>query len=443
MASTRLLSPAFWKERLPLLRSPAGRAQLAIGARYLLWPRIKIPASAYRRLIVPRTRVVAIVGSLGKTTTTRTVSAALDLPARRLAGGNAFAAVAFAALRIRPWHRHAVIEVGIAMRGQMAKYGPMLRPDVVVVTSITSEHNISLPTLEVTRAEKSEMVRALRPDGIAVLNGDDPNVLWMRERTRARIVTFGIADGNDVRASHVELEWPHGMRFRIHARGATTAVRTPLIGRIAVYPVLAAIAVGLEEGFALDELLPRLEALAPTPQRLQRVVTPTGAIVLRDDFKSSLETIDSALDVFATVPARRKIAVLGDVEQCPGNRRDTYRRLGERIGTTASQAIFFGTDCQGYAVGAVRGGLPRTAITKAHDDLTAVLVALPTDLGEGDVVLVKGRTRQRVGRIALALLGRDVECRIAACPLDASVSCDACKMLERGWRPGELRDLNR
>jgi len=439
MTSTPFLTPTFWKERLPLLRSPAGRAQLANGARYLLWPRIKGPASVYRRLVVPRTRVVTVVGSLGKTTSTRAVGAALGLPARRVSERNAFASVAFAAMRIRPWHRHAVIEVGIAAPGQMAVYGPLLRPDVVVVTSITSEHNLSLGTLEVTRSEKSEMVRALGPDGIAILNGDDPNVLWMRERTRARIVTFGIADGNDVRASDVELDWPHGMRFRVHARGAAAAVRTRLVGRIAVYPVLAAIAVGLEEGLALGDMLPRLEALTPTPQRLQRVVTPAGAIILRDDCKSSLESVESALDVFAMIPARRKIAVLGDVEQCPGGRRETYRRLGERIGTTASQAIFFGDNCRTYAAGAARGGLPRTAITKAGADLGAVVAALPSDLGEGDVLLVKGRGRQRLGRIALGLLGRDVRCRIAACPIGSSTSCDHCKMLERGWRPGELR----
>jgi UDP-N-acetylmuramoyl-tripeptide--D-alanyl-D-alanine ligase len=404
---------------------------------YVLWPRIKTPAAAYRRRVVPRTRVVTIVGSLGKTTAMRAVAAALDVPARRLSQHNAFSSVAFAIFRIRPWHRHAVIEVGIAMPGQMVVYGPLLRPDVVVVTAITSEHNLSLRTLDVTRSEKSEMVRALHPDGVAVLNGDDPNVLWMRERTRARIVTFGVGERNDVRATDVELDWPHGKRVRVHARGAAVAVRTRLVGRIAVYPILAAIAVGLEEGVALDAMVARLGALDPMPQRLQRVVTPTGAVVLRDDFKSSLESVESALDVFETIPARRKIAVVGDVEQCPGSRRDTYRRLGERIGKSASHAIFLGDDCQAYANGAVRGGLPRTAVTKADDDLSAVFAALPDDLAEGDVVLVKGRGRQRLARIALGLLGRDVQCRIPACPLDSAVSCDDCGMLERGWRPGE------
>ena len=443
MSSSRLFDPTFWKSRLPLLRSPAGRVAIPNTLQRLLWPGIKAPAAAYRRVVVPRTRLVTIVGSLGKTTTTRAVAAALGIPLRRVSMQNAFTSVALAALRIRPWHRHAVIEVGIAMPGQMAPYREMLRPDVVVVTSIASEHNRSLGTLEGTRAEKSEMLRGLSRDGLAVLNGDDSHVLWMREATAARIVTFGIGEGNDVRASEVALDWPHGTTFRVHARGETAAVRTQLVGRIAVYPMLAAIAVGLEEGRTIAQMLPALAAVAPTSQRLQRVVTATGAIILRDDFKGALESVESALDVLEAIPARRKIAVLGDVEQCPGKPREQYRRLGERVGRIASQAIFLGVDCKAYGVGAMNGGLPRTAITRADDDLTTALAALPTDLGEGDVVLVKGRSRQRLARVVLALLGRDVRCRVARCPLNESMDCDTCPMLARGWRPGEAESWQR
>lgn len=442
MSSSRLLHPRFWKTRLPLLRSPAGRAAIPSTLRRMLWPGIKVPAAAYRRLVVPRTRLVAIVGSLGKTTTTRAVAAALGIPSRRVSAHNAFTFVALAALRIRPWHRHAVIEVGIAMPGQMAPYRDMLRPDVVVVTSIASEHNRSLRTLEATRTEKAAMLRDLGPNGLAVLNGDDPNVLWMRETTAARIVTFGTGEQNDVRATDVALDWPHGTTFRVHARGQTAVVRMQLVGPIAVYPMLAAIAVGLHEGRTIAATLPALAGLEPTPQRLQRVVAPTGAIVLRDEYKSGLESVESALDVFEAIPARRKIAVLGDIEQCPGKRRDHYRRLGERIGRAATQAIFLGQNCQAYGAGAANGGLPRTATTRAHDDLATALAALPTDLGEGDVVLVKGRTRQRLARVVLALLGRDVRCRVTLCPL-GHAECDTCPMLERGWQPGEAESWQR
>ncbi len=339
-------------------------------------------------------------------------------------------------LRILPWHRHAVIEVGIGGPGQMAVYRDIVQPDIVVVTSVASEHLRSLRTLEVTRAEKSEMLRHLPPSGLVVLNGDDPNVLWMRETTRARVVTCGFAETNDVRATDVVLDWPRGMVFRLHAPGeAPTTIRSGLIGRRFVYSALAAIAVGREEGVALPQIARALEKIRPVEQRLAPVVTPAGAVLLRDDFKSTLESIDDALDVLFEIPARRKIVVLGDVTDCPGNLRETYRRLGDRIGRGANQAIFVGGDnCQAYAAAAFRAGMPREAMQKVGDDIAAVIAALPTDLGEGDVVLIKGRLKQRLGRVALALLGRKVKCRIASCPIGDSITCDKCELLESGWK---------
>lgn len=358
----------FWRDNIPKLRTPAGRAQLATRFIIRLWPRIIAPASCYRRTIVRRTRVVAVVGSLGKTTTTRAVALALGITGRRPSARNEFTFVALAALRIRPWHRHAVIEVGIGAPGQMAMYSRMLRPDIAVVTAVASEHNRSLKSLEITRHEKADMLRGLRSDGLAVLNGDDPNVRWMGETTRARIVMFGLDTANDVRASEVAFEWPHGMTFRVHARGTSAPVRIGLIGRHYIYPALAAIAVGLEAGRTLAEAAAALEALSPVSQRLAPVRTPAGAIILRDEFKSTLESVDAALDVLSEIPARRKIVVLGDVTDCPGNQRDTYRRLGDRIGRCAHRAIFIGSDCQAYASAAFRAGLPRAAIVKADDE---------------------------------------------------------------------------
>ena len=118
---------------------PTGRAHLAASFGNRCWPGIVRPASIYRRRFTRRTRVVAIIGSLGKTTTTRAVAAALGIPSRRVTDQNAFASVGFAILRILPWHRHAVIEVGIGGPGQMAIYREIVQPDIVVVTSVASQ----------------------------------------------------------------------------------------------------------------------------------------------------------------------------------------------------------------------------------------------------------------------------------------------------------------
>ena len=415
-----------------LLRTPLGRRQVAVGVCYRAWPLLRRLASLHRRTLARRTRVVAVVGSFGKTTTARATLAALGCPLPPCRDQNSFSFAAGAVLSLRPWDRHAVIEIGIAGPGQMGAYARMVRPDVTVVTSIGSEHQRVLGTLEATREEKAEMLRILPPTGLAVVNGDDSHIRWMREQTRARVVTFGFRPDNDLRATAVDLDWPQGMRFRLHAHGETRRVRTRLLGRSSVYAILAAVAVARGEGLGLDRVVRALESLDPAPGRLHVVPLANGAYLLRDDFKSPLETIDAALDTLAEIRAPRRIVVLGDVSELVGSQGPVYRRLGERVGQLAARAIFVtGRNISMYRTGARRGGLPPEAIAHARTVREAV-AALEGTLQPGDVVLLKGRDTQRLGRIALALLGCPVGCEIRCCEAYA-MECDRCPMLERGW----------
>jgi UDP-N-acetylmuramyl pentapeptide synthase len=159
-----------------LLATAAGRAQISEGIQYRMWPVTSRLARFHRCTVARSTRIVAVVGSSGKSTTLRVIAAALGIPASDTTTYNAWGSVSSAVRRIVPGQRHAVIEVGIADKGQMRPYSRVVRPDVTVVTSIGSEHHRSLGTLDVTRDEKAWMVRVLPPGGVAVLNGDDPNV---------------------------------------------------------------------------------------------------------------------------------------------------------------------------------------------------------------------------------------------------------------------------
>ncbi|MGH8799468.1 MAG: Mur ligase family protein [Casimicrobiaceae bacterium] len=414
----------------------AGRIHIRHGIAYRLWPVLSLLARLYRRTFVRTTRVIAVTGSFGKSTTTRAIAAALDLPLHREAVFNAWQWVAFAVLRIRPGQRHAVIESGISRPGQMEGYARTIHPDVAVVTSIGSEHHRSLGTLEVTREEKSWLVRVLPPSGVAVLNGDDPNVLWMKGRTRARVVTFGFGASCDVRADDVRLDWPRGTRFRLTAFGEEREVTVRLIGRHMVYPVLAAVAVAHLEGFTLDRALAGLRELKPTPGRMDPVLLPNGVTVLRDDFKSALETIDSALDVLAQVEAPRRIVLLGAVSEPPENQRRVYQALGERVAGMATHLVVFKNEFLPYWSGARRGGMPREAVIDAGRTAQQAAEVLRRLLQPGDVLLIKGRSPEKLDRVRLILEGRQVRCDIRYCSF-RTVACDECPMLEPGW--GEHR----
>jgi UDP-N-acetylmuramoyl-tripeptide--D-alanyl-D-alanine ligase len=414
-----------------LLRTPVGRIRFLLGIGYRLWPAISCLAMLYRRVMIPGTRVVAVVGSFGKTTATRALIAALNAPMPATRNLNSYSAVALNMVAAKPLDRYSVIEVGIDGPGQMSRYAWMLRPDIAVVTCIGSEHNRSLKTIETTTREKSEMVKALPESGTAVLNGDDPNVLGMIPGIRARIVKFGMAESNDIRASGIHLDWPRGTSFKLHVHGQTHDMKIRLLGKNGVYAILAAVSVAFSEGFSIDSILSRMQKVAPAAGRLEPVLLENGAILLRDDFKSTLETIDSALDILEEIPASRKIIAMGEVSEPPGSQRLIYRRIGERIAGIASKAVFLGGNFQRYATGAKRGGLPKTSLINAGRDVRYAAEFIKNKLRAGDVVLIKGRSEQRLGRIALYLSGRKVLCNIDICR--AATRCDTCPMLERGW----------
>ena len=378
-----------------LLRTSTGRKELRGGAFKVLWPILLPIARLWRRTGARRTRVAAVIGSAGKTSTTKMVAAVLCGGDYRVPPGNCLSYTAAAILGIRCRDVHAVMEVGIAFSGQMAMYAPVVRPDVVVVTAIGSDHTGGLGGLHGARREKVEMVRALRPGGVAVLNGDDPNVMWMADRTRAKVVTFGFGEDCDVRADEMTMTaLPPGTRFRLHAGGEVRDVRIRLLGRPMVYAALAAVAAGLAEGLKADTIVSRIEQVDPAPRRLEPVRLRCGAILLQDAHKSSIETVEAALDVLAELPARRRIFLLGEVDDVAKDvdSASMYRKLGRRAAQVASRLVLL---CRRWeepcAAGAIEGGLDRDAIFQAGSDPLRA-VGFLDDLGPGDVAL---RSRQR------------------------------------------------
>ncbi len=273
-----------------LLRTPVGRRNLQRAARRQLWPLTSRLAALYRRAVVPDVGVAVVVGSLGKTTTARAVFAALVQGSQ--AGDDELSALVAGMLRLRRDDRYAVFEVGVSGPGQMGRYAHLLRPTVVVVTAITSEHWSSFRTLENTRNEKAEMVRALPRSGLAVLNGDDPNVRWMATQTPARVLTFGFEPGNDVRAEGLETLGVEGSRFTLVVGGQARVVRSRLLGRDhGQLRARRGRRRARGEGVELDGAITALERLEPSVGRLQPVTLASGAVLLRDDHKAPLETV--------------------------------------------------------------------------------------------------------------------------------------------------------
>lgn len=389
-------------------------------------------ASLHRATLSRHRHVVMVTGSFGKTTTTRAVRAALGLPASAWAelNTNTRGEVAWTVLREPPWRRAAVIEAGAGVPGWMARYARAVRPDTVIVTGIGAEHLAAFGSLEALRDEKAEALRALAPSGTAILNADDPHVRWMATQTRARIRWFGLSAGVDVRASDVALDWPHGTRFTLHVAGTASPLRTRLVGGHFVPAILAAVAAGLAAGRPLAAMLPGLAALTPTRARLQPVVLANGAQVLCDEYKGTPQTLAPALAVLSAAPARRRLVVLGHLNNLPSAEdAPFYAAAGEQVASVADRVLVVGDRLADYRVGLRRAGFADAQLWAAPD-VHAAIAHLRDWLRAGDVVLLKGFEDEGLSRIALALSGRTVRCTVARCELHEQF-CEDCRLLER------------
>lgn len=414
-----------------------GRQRLLQHARSRLRPVLQLVAAAHRSTLARHVRLTAVTGSFGKTTTATAIAVALGLPVTEKLSRNGLAGVPLALLGVRRNQAHAVVEVGIDRAGQMSRHSRMLQPDAAVITAVGSEHQSGLGSLETTQREKARILEGLRRPGLAILNGDDPRVRAMAGWTDARVVTYGLGPDNDVRASDVRLEWPHGTRFTLHADGATREVCLQLLGRTMVAPALAAVAVATNQGLALDDVIAALEELAPTPGRLQVVALPDQVRLIRDDTKASVETIHAAFDVLAEIPGRR-ILVLSESPEWPESLDALYRHLGRRMVDTLDAAIFVGDANERLAAYAREAGMPGGALHTVKPGVQAAIAALRGLMRPGDTILVKGRLYQRLERIALALQGETVNCDLAHCGM-VLMRCATCPMRAAGW--GEQRVL--
>ena len=395
-------------------------------------PAALLQAWAARRLRQVAPLVVAVTGSVGKTGTKRAIATLLEalgptFQSRR--SFNSLLGLPIALARLPDDCRLAVLEYGADQRGEIARLAALFPPRVAVVTAIGDVHLAAFGTPEGAAREKGALVAALPPDGWAVLNGDDPLALGLRERTAARVITFGRSAACDLRAEEVQHSLD-GVRLRLRWRGEEASAFVPLLGEPAVKAALAAVAAALACGLDLATAAGRLALVEPVAGRLRSLPARGGALLIDDTYSAGPPSVRAALRTLAALPARRRIAVLGDIEDdhaptlvpAPSAGSEQGSSLDEDGGVRADDVSFGNVYAQ---IGALAAHCADVIIWKGDGGADAIRVArqarpgivahvvhtadaalglLPPDLGPGDVVLVKGGAAARMERIAAALL---------------------------------------
>lgn len=350
-------------------------------------------------------RVVGITGSVGKSTTKELVAEVLGMRYRTMKNPgnlNNEIGLPLTILRLSTGHERAVLEMGFYVPGEIAFLCDLALPQVGVITNIGTVHAERAGSQEAIARGKSELIQALppAPQGVAVLNYDDPWVRPMAKLTQARILYYGLDPQAHLWADEVEGLGLEGIRFRLHHGKETLHVRVPLIGQHSVHTALRAAAVGLAEGLTWQEILAGLRQ-GHTQLRLVAVRTNNGALLLDDTYNASPESMLAALNLLAELEGR-KVAVLGDMLELGPYEREGHEMVGVRAAEVADQLVTVGERARIIAAAARRAGL-RSSAVREFENTDQAIAFLTESLGSADVVLVKGSHSIRMDRIVTAL----------------------------------------
>jgi UDP-N-acetylmuramoyl-tripeptide--D-alanyl-D-alanine ligase len=270
--------------------------------------------------------------------------------------------------------------------GEIADLARIGRPEIGIVTAVQPVHLSRIGTIEAIEQAKGELVEALPPDGVAILNADDERVRRMTSRTRARALTYGFATDADVRAENVRSLGADGMAFELVAAGERRSVEIPTLGRLAVHNGLAAAAAGVAAGVPLDTIVAALASGWSAPHRGQ-LVRAGGVTIVDDSYNASPGSVAAALELISGLPGRR-VAVLGEMLELGEEHEAGHRRTGGVAATLADRLVVVGEGAGAIALGAAEAGMDRAAIDTVGDR-AAALDLLRAVLVPGDVVLVK------------------------------------------------------
>ncbi|MFM9107252.1 MAG: UDP-N-acetylmuramoyl-tripeptide--D-alanyl-D-alanine ligase [Chloroflexota bacterium] len=383
---------------IPLLSVPDD--PVAALQRLASWWRDRLPV-----------RVVGITGSVGKTSAKEVTASVLSRRFRtyRSAGNlNSEIGLPLCLLDVTPDTEVAVLEMGGAYAfGELALLASIARPEVSVVLNIHPVHLERMGSIEAIAETKAELIDAVPTPGAGVLNGDDPRTRAMAARCASRVITYGLGADCEVRGGEVEDLGMDGCRFTLTIGGRSWPVATPMVGAHVPMLALQALAVGHAFGMAPGEMIPALAERA-AQVRVRFVPGPRGAVLIDDTYNASTPSMLSSLGVLAAHPAPRKVAVLGDMRELGPISAQEHQIVGRRAAEVADLLVTFGNEARIYAseAAAIDAATPLVASFGA-DDRDGLVQYLLREIGEGDVVLLKGSRGLRMESIVQALSGPD------------------------------------
>ncbi len=358
-------------------------------------------------------RVVGVTGSVGKSTTKEAIAQVLGerfATLKSAANLNNEIGLPLSVLRLTPSHQYAVLEMGFYVPGEIAQLCEIARPQIGVLNNIGTVHAERAGSQEAIAQGKGELVEALpaAPEGVAILNYDDPFIRPMKSRTQAQVFYYGLDPAADLWADELQGMGLEGIRFCLHYKNEALHLHVPMIGRHSVQTALRAAAVGLVEDLSWDEIVHGLQE-HKEQLRLVTVRTENGALILDDTYNASPESSLAALTLLHDLrpgesdkTSGRRIAVLGDMLELGQYERAGHEMVGARAAEVADLLITLGSRAHMIAEAAAEAGMKKSLIHE-YEEIGPVVDWLKQNLMEDDVVLIKGSHGLHMDQIVATL----------------------------------------
>lgn len=337
--------------------------------------------------------VIGVTGSVGKTTTKEAISSLLSLRSNvsRSAGNlNNEIGLPMALLSVEKSDEFAVLEMGAYTTGEIRTLCEIARPDLGLVSAIGPVHLERFGSMQAIVDAKAELVEALPPSGVALVNGDDHHLRLYPNRTAARSFLYGVGPGLNLVGEDVQIRGLQGVSGRMSHDGESAQFKTPLVGRPGLYVALAAVATAISLGWSLADACAGLAEVRQS-LRLRPIRTSNGALIVDDTYNASPAAVEAALDLIATIPGR-KIAILGDMYELGEMEEAGHRRVGTKTAQVADTLV---------AVGPKSLQIHGAAKIAGLEDCHWVAGTADVDFSPrpDDVILVKGSRGMRMETI--------------------------------------------
>ncbi len=362
------------------------------------------------RISIP---VIAVTGSLGKTTTRELIASALSVKYRVYktpGNSNSQVGVPVALSEISSEDQIAVIELGMSEPGELARIARIARPDTAIITNVGVTHIEQLKTRENILKEKLSIQDGMKEGGVLIINADNDMLQSISARDGIRTFRVGTSPDCDLTAYDIEVK-DGKAEFTASYKDMSARARLGVLGAHNVTNALEALAVGINYGITLEEAAEGLSSFKGFSHRQQQYAGKCGdknILILDDSYNASPDSVIASLDMFKeTGIGRRHIAVLGDMKELGDEAERFHREVGEHAAYSGLDVLFTTGDNCRYLTEAVRNAYskentPEKEIPRICEfpDTEELKAALEDELREGDYVLFKGGNA--VGLYALA-----------------------------------------